>query len=75
MSSKAPTSADVTVGRNIRFYRLAARLSQEEVGDKIEVTFQLVQKYEKGTNRVGASRLSQIGAALGVPLVKLFDGV
>ena len=75
MSGKAPNPTDVTVGKNIRFYRLAARLSQTALGDKIGVTFQQVQKYEKGTNRVGASRLSQIGAALGVPLIKLFDGV
>ena len=53
MSSKAPNPTDVTVGQNIRFYRLAARLSQTALGDKIGVTFQQVQKYEKGTNRVG----------------------
>jgi transcriptional regulator with XRE-family HTH domain len=65
---------DVLVGQNIRICRLQQKFSQTELGRRIGVTFQQVQKYEKGTNRVGASRLSRIADVLGVPLVALFDG-
>jgi transcriptional regulator with XRE-family HTH domain len=75
MAKKAPSQVDIIVGLNIRFYRNAAQLSQTELGEKIGVSFQQVQKYEKGTNRVGASRLNQIAVALGVPVIRLFDGV
>jgi transcriptional regulator with XRE-family HTH domain len=63
------------VGRNVRLYRMAAKLSQDELGRKIGVTFQQVQKYEKGTNRIGASRLNRISEALEVPIPALFEGV
>jgi transcriptional regulator with XRE-family HTH domain len=65
---------DVLVGQNIRICRLQQKFSQTELGRRIGVTFQQVQKYEKGANRVGASRLSQIADTLGVSLVALFDG-
>jgi|HubBroStandDraft_1064217.scaffolds.fasta_scaffold24275_2 transcriptional regulator with XRE-family HTH domain len=65
---------DVLVGQNIRICRLQQRFSQTELGRRIGVTFQQVQKYEKGANRVGASRLTQIADVLGVPLLALFDG-
>lgn len=65
---------DVLVGQNIRICRLQQKCSQTELGRRIGVTFQQVQKYEKGANRVGASRLSQIAEVLGVPLLALFDG-
>jgi len=65
---------DVLVGQNIRICRLQQNFSQTELGRRIGVTFQQVQKYEKGANRVGASRLSQIAEVLGVPLLALFDG-
>jgi transcriptional regulator with XRE-family HTH domain len=65
---------DVLVGQNIRICRLQQKFSQTELGRRIGVTFQQVQKYEKGANRVGASRLSQISDVLGVPLLALFDG-
>jgi transcriptional regulator with XRE-family HTH domain len=65
---------DVLVGQNIRICRLQKGLSQGELGRRIGVTFQQVQKYEKGANRVGASRLTQIADVLGVPLLTLFDG-
>jgi len=65
---------DVLVGQNIRICRLQQHFSQTELGRRIGVTFQQVQKYEKGANRVGASRLSQIADVLGVPLLALFDG-
>jgi transcriptional regulator with XRE-family HTH domain len=62
------------VGQNIRICRLQKGLSQGELGRRIGVTFQQVQKYEKGANRVGASRLTQIADVLGVPIPTLFDG-
>jgi transcriptional regulator with XRE-family HTH domain len=64
----------VLVGQNIRICRLQKGLSQGELGRRIGVTFQQVQKYEKGANRVGASRLTQIADVLGVPIPTLFDG-
>lgn len=57
---------DAEVGSRIRALRLERGLSQAALGEQIGVTFQQVQKYEKGTNRVGASRLQQIAEALGV---------
>ena len=68
MPAKKPKPVDVVVGHNVRFQRLAAGLSQEALGAKIGVTFQQVQKYEKGTNRIGASRLTQIAEVLGISL-------
>src|ERR1051326_4676085 len=62
------------VGQNIRICRMQRKLSQTDVGDQIGVTFQQIQKYENGTNRVGASRLVQIAEMLGVSLTTLFDG-
>ena len=72
--SRKPLPVDVVVGRNIRVCRLQRGLSQTELGRQIGVTFQQVQKYEQGTNRVGASRLAAIARVLGVPLVRLFEG-
>jgi transcriptional regulator with XRE-family HTH domain len=63
------------VGKNIRIYRIKSQLSQTALADRIGVTFQQVQKYEKGTNRVGASRLVQIAEVLKVPITSLFSGV
>src|SRR5271156_3004013 len=74
MPAKKPKPVDVVVGHNVRFQRLAAGLSQEALGAKIGVTFQQVQKYEKGTNRIGASRLTQIAEVLGIPIPLLFEG-
>jgi transcriptional regulator with XRE-family HTH domain len=69
---RQPTSADRQVGESIRAYRLLASMSQGDLASKIGVTFQQVQKYEKGTNRVGAGRLPQIAEILGVPIGALF---
>jgi transcriptional regulator with XRE-family HTH domain len=66
---------DTIVGKTIRMLRLAKGMSQTELGDKIGVTFQQVQKYENGANRVSAGRSIQIALALGVPHQSLFDGV
>ena len=62
---------DAVVGENIRIARLVAGLSQTELGDACGVTFQQIQKYEKGANRVGGSRLMQIAEALKVPAADL----
>lgn len=74
MAKRSPLPIDVLVGQNIRICRLQKGLSQGELGRRIGVTFQQVQKYEKGANRVGASRLTQIADVLGVPIPTLFDG-
>jgi transcriptional regulator with XRE-family HTH domain len=74
VAKRSPLPVDVLVGQNVRICRLQKGLSQGELGRRIGVTFQQVQKYEKGANRVGASRLTQIAEVLGVPIPALFDG-
>jgi transcriptional regulator with XRE-family HTH domain len=74
MGSKKPDLIDVEVGQRIRIQRLAAGLSQSELAERIGVTFQQVQKYEKGMNRVGAGRLTKIARVLNVPVGSFFDG-
>ena len=72
--SDTPLPVDVLVGQNIRLCRLQKGLSQTELGEALGVTFQQVQKYEKGANRVGAGRLMQIASVLEVALPSLFEG-
>ena len=72
--TKAPDARDVDVGRRIRAQRLVCRMSQTELANNLGVTFQQVQKYEKGANRVGASRLEQISHILQVPVAFFFEG-
>jgi transcriptional regulator with XRE-family HTH domain len=67
-------SRDAEVGRRVRSRRLECRLSQTELADRIGVTFQQVQKYEKGVNRIGAGRLQRISEALEVPITFFFSG-
>jgi transcriptional regulator with XRE-family HTH domain len=74
MAKRSPLPVDLLVGQNIRICRLQKRLSQTELGQRVGVTFQQIQKYEKGANRVGASRLTQISDVLQVPLTTLFEG-
>src|SRR5262245_26769175 len=74
MTRKGPDSIDQMVGRNIRIYRLQKRLTQTDLADQLGLTFQQVQKYEKGTNRVGSGRLLKIATFLGVPVTALFKG-
>ena len=74
MVRRRPDSIDIQVGERIKRYRLAVGLSQTALGEAVGVTFQQVQKYEKGSNRVGAGRLSQIAAALGIPVATLYLG-
>jgi transcriptional regulator with XRE-family HTH domain len=74
MTRKGPDSIDRIVGRNIRIYRLQKGLTQTQLADELGLTFQQVQKYEKGTNRVGSGRLLKIATFLAVPVTALFKG-
>jgi transcriptional regulator with XRE-family HTH domain len=74
-SPKTPNAVDVAVGHNVRIRRLARGFSQGQLGNRIGVTFQQVQKYEHGVNRIGSGRLVRIAKVLGVPVRALFDGV
>jgi transcriptional regulator with XRE-family HTH domain len=65
---------DCLVGRNVRIFRKAKGFSQSALGDAIGVSFQQVQKYESGTNRIGSSRLASIAKILGVPIERFFKG-
>ncbi len=65
---KAPNDVDRHVGARVRMRRILLGFSQEKLADALGLTFQQVQKYEKGTNRISASRLQQISGALGVPI-------
>ena len=73
-AKKAPNPIDKHVGSRVRMRRMMLAMSQEKLGDALGLTFQQVQKYEKGTNRIGASRLQQISNILQVPVAFFFDG-
>ena len=75
MPGRRADGNDAIVGRNIRVHRLARTMSQTGLADAIGVTFQQVQKYEKGVNRVGSGRLVRIANALDVPVMTLLRGV
>ncbi|MCW5692456.1 MAG: helix-turn-helix transcriptional regulator [Pseudolabrys sp.] len=74
MTSKAFNSTDKYVGARLRMRRLMLDLSQTEVADHVGLTFQQIQKYEKGFNRISASRLQQFGTLLHVPVSFFFEG-
>jgi transcriptional regulator with XRE-family HTH domain len=74
MVKKAPNPIDKHVGSRVRMRRMMLSMSQEKLGDALDLTFQQVQKYEKGTNRIGASRLQQIAQILQVPVEFFFEG-
>jgi transcriptional regulator with XRE-family HTH domain len=74
MAKKAPNPIDKHVGSRVRMRRMMLGMSQEKLGDALGLTFQQVQKYEKGTNRIGASRLQQIALILQVPVAFFFEG-
>jgi transcriptional regulator with XRE-family HTH domain len=69
---KAPNDVDRQVGSRVRMRRMLIGMSQEKLGDALGLTFQQVQKYEKGTNRISASRLQQIAQVLGVSIDFLY---
>jgi len=72
--SKTPSGIDRLVGQRLRWRRRELRLTQEKLGDLLNLTFQQVQKYEKGINRISAGRLYEVAAALGVPIGYFYDG-
>lgn len=74
MVTRSVTPIDIEVGKRIRLRRIEKGLSQTELGDYLGVTFQQVQKYENGVNRVGASRLNKISELLEVPIAFFFHG-
>ena len=74
MAKKVPNPIDKHVGSRVRMRRMMLGMSQEKLGDALGLTFQQVQKYEKGTNRIGASRLQQISLILQVPVAFFFEG-
>jgi transcriptional regulator with XRE-family HTH domain len=74
MAKKEPNPIDKHVGSRVRMRRMMVSMSQEKLGDALGLTFQQVQKYEKGTNRIGASRLQQISLILQVPVSFFFEG-
>ncbi|WP_342360003.1 helix-turn-helix transcriptional regulator [Terrarubrum flagellatum] len=71
---KTPNPIDRHVGSKVRLRRMLVGMSQEKLGDALGLTFQQVQKYEKGANRIGASRLQQISKVLAVPVEFFFEG-
>jgi transcriptional regulator with XRE-family HTH domain len=72
MTKKSPDRRDIEVGRRIRAFRLQKGMSQEKLADQLGITFQQVQKYEKGANRIGAGRLQRVSEILDVPIADLY---
>ena len=72
MPKRGPDPLDIEVGQRVRTFRLHKGLSQEKLADQLGITFQQVQKYEKGTNRIGAGRLQRIANVLGIPVSDFF---
>jgi transcriptional regulator with XRE-family HTH domain len=73
MAGKKPNPVDTHVGSRVRLRRMLLGMSQERLGESMGLTFQQVQKYEKGVNRIGASRLFQISKILDVPVQFFFE--
>ena len=71
--SRRPNPIDVHVGSRVRLRRMLLGMSQEKLGEHLGLTFQQVQKYEKGVNRIGASRLFDLAHVLGVPVQFFYD--
>ena len=74
-NSKSPHPVDIHVGMKLRARRMMRGMSQEELGRAVGVTFQQIQKYERGDNRIGCSRLFEISSFLNVPVDSFFDGL
>ena len=70
---KQPNPVDIHVGSRLKLRRTTMGMTQEKLGDQLGVTFQQVQKYEKGANRIGASRLQEIAQILNVPVSYFFE--
>lgn len=74
VNKKKPNPIDVHVGARVRLRRTMLGMSQEKLGEHLGITFQQIQKYEKGANRIGASRLQKIAEVLNTPVSYFFDG-
>jgi transcriptional regulator with XRE-family HTH domain len=72
-NKKQPNPIDIHVGSRVRLRRMMLGMSQEKLGEQLGITFQQIQKYEKGTNRIGASRLQHIARVLTVPVAFFFE--
>lgn len=72
--ASTPKPVDIHVGNRLRLRRTLLGMSQEKLGTALSLTFQQIQKYEKGANRIGSSRLYEIGRILGVPVSYFFEG-
>lgn len=72
-NARRPNPMDVHVGSRVRLRRMLLGMSQEKLGDQLGLTFQQVQKYEKGVNRIGASRLFDLAKTLGVPIDYFYE--
>jgi transcriptional regulator with XRE-family HTH domain len=72
-NKKQPNPIDIHVGSRVRLRRMMLSMSQEKLGEHLGITFQQIQKYEKGTNRIGASRLQHIARVLQVPVSFFFE--
>ena len=72
--SKLPSKIDQIVGQRLRWRRRELRLTQEQLGEKLGLTFQQVQKYEKGANRISAGRLYELSTVLDVPVLYFYEG-
>lgn len=72
--SKSPSDIDRIVGQRVRWRRRELKLTQEKLGDLLDLTFQQVQKYEKGINRISAGRLYEMASVLSVPITYFYDG-
>lgn len=73
--SKTPSGIDRIVGQRLRWRRRELKLTQEQLGEKLGLTFQQVQKYEKGVNRISAGRLFEVAGVLTVPVTYFYEGV
>ena len=74
MGSKTPDAVDRFIGARVRMRRILVGMSQEKLGEALGITFQQIQKYEKGTNRITVSRLHQIASVLGAPVSMFYEG-
>ena len=74
-NKKKPNPIDIHVGSRIRLRRTMLGMSQEKLGESLGITFQQIQKYEKGTNRIGSSRMHQIALILQMPVSFFFEGL
>ncbi len=73
--NKIPSGIDRIVGQRLRWRRRELKLTQEQLGEKLGLTFQQVQKYEKGVNRIAAGRLFEIAQVLGITITYFYEGV